>query len=81
VRGAGRAVLLEAHEQRSPWVPARRRDRKATLYEILVERRTCQWWQSDLAGLAPLADQMEPMIAVFIGADVAQRRANEFART
>jgi hypothetical protein len=72
-RDAGCTVLFKARGQRRLCIPARQRDRKATPYDILIERRTCPWWQRHLGGLAPFADQMQPAIAVFIGADGAKR--------
>ncbi len=69
-------VLREVRDERRYWIPARRRDRQPALYEILIEPGSGERWQGNLAELAAFAEHVQPVITVFVAADVAEGRAD-----
>jgi len=75
---AGVTVLAKAGDQWRLRVPAFRRNREFSLDEILVECSVRKRRQRHLAGLATLADQMQPVIAALVNTDIGKHRANQF---
>ena len=78
-RDPRRAVLFEATHQRRRPLPPRRCRRQSALDQVAIEGGARQWRQGDLAGLAPLANEVQPMVTFGIHLDHAERGAHELA--
>ena len=70
---------LDAPDQRGCRIPSRKRDWQLPLHEIVVQRRPCQRGQGDLGSLPSLANQVQPVVALAGGLNLAQLGIHHFA--